>query len=211
MNSAILKQERANAVSHGIGAVLSVAALVLLLERSIRYGTIWHVISFAIFGVTMLLVYVSSTLLHSARDERWIERFEKMDHAAIFLLIGGTYTPYLLVTLRGSLGLSFLAIVWSLALGGLVFKLRNMYRYHRTTTFFYIALGWMIILLFKPLQEQLPVQGLSWLVYGGALYTIGTVFYLWRRVPYHHAIWHTFVMGGSLCHFISIYVYVLPR
>ncbi|MED4604282.1 hemolysin III family protein [Paenibacillus validus] len=211
MNAAALKQERANAISHGIGAVLSVAALVLLVVRSSLYGTPWHIVSFAIFGVSLILLYVCSTLLHSARKERWINLFEIMDHAAIYVLIAGTYTPFLLVTIRSPLGWSLFGVVWGLALAGIIFKLFFVKRFNVLSTIFYIAMGWMIILAFRPLVQQLPEPGVMWLVIGGILYTFGTVFYLWRKIPYHHAIWHTFVLLGSVSHFISVYFYVLPN
>ncbi len=211
MNAAALKQERANAISHGIGAVLSVAALVLLVVRSSLYGTPWHIVSFAIFGVSLILLYVCSTLLHSARKERWINLFEIMDHAAIYVLIAGTYTPFLLVTIRSPLGWSLFGVVWGLALAGIIFKLFFVKRFNVLSTIFYIAMGWMIILAFRPLIQQLPEPGVMWLVIGGILYTFGTVFYLWRKIPYHHAIWHTFVLLGSVSHFISVYFYVLPN
>lgn len=211
VNAAALKQERANAISHGIGAVLSVAALVLLVVRSSLYGTPWHIVSFAIFGVSLILLYVCSTLLHSARKERWINLFEIMDHAAIYVLIAGTYTPFLLVTIRSPLGWSLFGVVWGLALAGIIFKLFFVKRFNVLSTIFYIAMGWMIILAFRPLIQQLPEPGVMWLVIGGILYTFGTVFYLWRKIPYHHAIWHTFVLLGSVSHFISVYFYVLPN
>ncbi|MUG69685.1 hemolysin III family protein [Paenibacillus validus] len=211
VNAAALKQERANAISHGIGAVLSVAALVLLVVRSSLYGTPWHIVSFAIFGVSLILLYVCSTLLHSARKERWINLFEIMDHAAIYVLIAGTYTPFLLVTIRSPLGWSLFGVVWGLALAGIIFKLFFVKRFNVLSTIFYIAMGWMIILAFRPLVQQLPEPGVMWLVIGGILYTFGTVFYLWRKIPYHHAIWHTFVLLGSVSHFISVYFYVLPN
>ncbi|UUZ78991.1 hemolysin III family protein [Paenibacillus sp. P26] len=204
------KEERANAISHGIGAVLSIAALVLLLIHSLSSGTVWHVISFSVFGVSLILLYVCSTLLHSARQEKWIDLFEIMDHAAIYLLIAGTYTPFLLVTLRGPLGWSLFGIVWGLALAGVIFKLFFVKRFNLLSTLFYIAMGWMILFAFQPLQQQLPEPGIRWLVTGGVLYTFGTIFYLWRKIPYHHAIWHTFVLAGSICHFTAVYFYVLP-
>ncbi|SDC51605.1 hemolysin III [Paenibacillus sp. UNCCL117] len=210
MNAAVLKQERANAISHGIGVVLSVAALVLLVVRSSLHGTPWHVVSFAIFGASLLLLYLCSTLLHSARQERWVRIFEIMDHSAIYVLIAGTYTPFLLVTIRSPLGWSLFGIVWGLALAGIIFKLFFTGRFNVLSTLFYIGMGWLIIFAFVPLQQQLPQPGLAWLVGGGVLYTLGTVFYLWKKLFYHHAVWHLFVLMGSICHFVSIYFYVLP-
>ncbi|WP_409348209.1 PAQR family membrane homeostasis protein TrhA [Paenibacillus gyeongsangnamensis] len=211
MTATSWKEERANAISHGIGAVLSAAALALLLMHSLKNGNVWHIVSFTIFGVTLILLYVCSTLLHSARQPKWIDLFEIMDHSAIYLLIAGTYTPFLLVTLRGPLGWSLFGVVWGLALIGVIFKLFFVKRFNVLSTLFYIAMGWMIIFAFQPLKQQLPALGIDWLVAGGLLYTFGTIFYLWRKIPYHHAIWHTFVLSGSICHFIAVYRYVLPR
>ncbi|WP_284639728.1 PAQR family membrane homeostasis protein TrhA [Paenibacillus silviterrae] len=205
------KEERANAISHGIGAVLSVAALIALLISSLHIGDLWRIVSSTVFGVTLILLYVSSTLLHSARTDKWIDLFEIMDHAAIYLLIAGTYTPFLLVTLHGTLGWSLFAVIWGLALIGVIFKLFYVKRFPVLSTLFYIAMGWMILFAIRPLYEQLPQGGLFWLVMGGVLYTFGTLFYLWRRVPYHHAIWHTFVLAGSVCHFVTIFFYVIPK
>ncbi|MDQ1909145.1 hemolysin III family protein [Paenibacillus sp. GD4] len=205
------KEERANAISHGIGAVLSVAALIALLISSLHIGDLWRIVSSTIFGVTLILLYVSSTLLHSARTDKWIDLFEIMDHAAIYLLIAGTYTPFLLVTLHGTLGWSLFGVIWGLALIGVIFKLFYVKRFPVLSTLFYIAMGWMILFAIRPLYEELPEGGLFWLVMGGVLYTFGTLFYLWRRVPYHHAIWHTFVLAGSVCHFVTIFFYVIPK
>ncbi|WP_051775454.1 PAQR family membrane homeostasis protein TrhA [Paenibacillus tyrfis] len=204
------KEERANAISHGIGAALSVAALVLLLLHSMQNGTVWHIVSFTVFGVSLILLYVCSTLLHSARKERWVDLFEIMDHSAIYVLIAGTYTPFLLVTIRGPLGWSLFGVVWGIALLGIVFKLFFVKRFNVLSTLFYIAMGWMVMFAFRPLQEQLPAAGIGWLVAGGLLYTVGTIFYLWRKLPYAHTVWHVFVLGGSICHFCSVYFYVLP-
>ncbi|MFC6229225.1 hemolysin III family protein [Paenibacillus allorhizosphaerae] len=205
-----LRQERANAISHGVGVVLSMLALALLLVHAIRNGNVWHVVSFSVFGTSLLLLYLCSTLLHSARKEKWIDLFEIMDHAAIYILIAGTYTPFLLVTIRSPLGWSLFGVVWGLALVGVIFKLFFVKRFNLLSTLFYIAMGWMVLFAFEPLKAGLPVAGLQFLVAGGVLYTFGTIFYLWRKIPYHHAIWHVFVLAGSICHFITVYFYVLP-
>ncbi|TVY11218.1 PAQR family membrane homeostasis protein TrhA [Paenibacillus cremeus] len=210
MTASSWKEERANAISHGIGALLSVAAFVFLLKHSLKDGGIWHIVSFSIFGLSLILLYACSTLLHSAREERWIDLFELMDHAAIFILIAGTYTPFLLVTLRGPFGWSMLGIVWGLALVGVIYKLFYVKSHQLMSTLFYILMGWLILVALGPLKQQLPAPGMFWLLLGGVLYTFGTIFYLWRRIPYSHAIWHTFVLCGSVCHFTAVYFYVLP-
>ncbi|MDF2659592.1 MAG: channel protein hemolysin family [Paenibacillus sp.] len=205
-----LKEEIANAISHGIGALLSAAALAVLVVFASLHGTVWHIVSFSIFGTTLVLLYTCSTLLHSFREGKTKDIFEFLDHSAIYLLIAGTYTPFLLVTLRGPLGWTILGIVWGLAVAGIVFKAFFVKKFIMLSTLFYIGMGWLIVFAIKPLYEQLPWNGLLWLVGGGIFYTVGTIFYVWRKVPYHHAIWHTFVIGGSVCHFIAILFYVLP-
>ncbi|GKS09901.1 hemolysin III family protein [Paenibacillus chitinolyticus] len=203
------REEFANAVSHGIGTLLSVAALVLLVIQATTYGNTWHIVSFSIFGTSLILLYLCSTLVHSAPGGRLKDIFEIMDHSAIYVLIAGSYTPFMLVTLRGVLGWTLLGIVWGLALIGIVLKIFFVKRFIVLSTVCYIGMGWLIVLAFKPLAEHLSANGIVWLVAGGLLYTVGTVFYLWRRIPYHHAIWHAFVIGGSVCHFFAV-MQVLP-
>ncbi|AFC30132.1 hemolysin III family channel protein [Paenibacillus mucilaginosus 3016] len=208
MEQSILRQERANAISHGVGILLSIAGLILLILQAVQTGNVWHIASFTVFGLSLILLYTASTLLHSARREPWVSFFEVLDHSAIYVLIAGTYTPYLLVTIRGPLGWSLFGTVWGLALLGIIFKFFFVKKFNFLSTLFYIGMGWMIIFAFEPLQQQLSAPGVMWLVIGGVLYTFGTVFYLWRRLPYHHMIWHLFVLAGSVCHFISVYLYV---
>lgn len=206
-----LREEIANAISHGIGALLSIAALVLLVVYSSLFGDVWHIVSFTIFGTTMVLLYTFSTLLH-AFPQHWKAKrvFEILDHSAIYLLIAGTYTPFLLVAIRGTLGWTLFGIVWGLALFGIAFKAFFVDRFILLSTLFYLAMGWLIVIAIKPLTASLPSGGMFWLVFGGVLYSLGTVFYVWRRVPYHHAIWHTFVIGGTASHFVAVLFYLLP-
>lgn len=205
-----LREEIANAITHGIGAVLSIAALVLLIIYSIQYGDVWHIVSFSIYGTTLVLLYSFSTLLHAFQNIRIKNVFEVLDHVGIYLLIAGTYTPFLLVTIRGSLGWTILGIVWGLAAIGITFKIFFVKRFIILSTLFYILMGWLIIFAIKPLYENLAFSGVIWLVIGGLLYTFGSIFYVWRRIPYHHAIWHVFVLLGSISHFVAILLYVLP-
>lgn len=205
-----LREEIANAITHGIGAVLSIAALVLLIIYSIQYGDVWHIVSFSIYGTTLVLLYSFSTLLHAFQNIRIKNVFEVLDHVGIYLLIAGTYTPFLLVTIRGSLGWTILGIVWGLAAIGITFKIFFVKRFIILSTLFYILMGWLIIFAIKPLYENLAISGVIWLVIGGLLYTFGSIFYVWRRIPYHHAIWHVFVLLGSISHFVAILLYVLP-
>ncbi|MBT2760992.1 hemolysin III family protein [Paenibacillus sp. ISL-20] len=204
------KEEIANAITHGIGAALSVAALVLLIVFSSLKGTAWHVVSFTIYGSTMLLLYLSSTLVHGLRDGKAKDFFEFMDHSSIYLFIAGTYTPFLLVAIRGTLGWSLFGIVWGVALFGVVFKAFFVKKFLFLSTIFYIAMGWLIVIAWNPLTAVVAPQGMNLLAIGGVLYTLGTIFYVWRGFPYHHAIWHLFVLAGSILHFFAILIYLLP-
>lgn len=203
-------EEIAHAVTHGIGAALSVAGLVLLLVRASVSGDAWSVTGVAIFGSTLLLLYLASTIYHSVRSDRAKRLLQKFDHAAIYLLIAGTYTPFVLVTLRGPWGWSLFGVVWGLAVAGVVFKFRFAGRFDVLSTLVYIVMGWLVLIAFKPLTAALPGPGLAWLVAGGLCYSLGTIFYLWERLPYHHAIWHLWVLGGSACHWAAVFRYVAP-
>jgi hemolysin III len=204
------KEEIANATIHGIGAVLSVAALILLIIFSSLEGTALHVVSFIIYGVTMLLLYLSSTLVHSFPEGKTKDLFEIFDHSSIYLFIAGTYTPILFHIVQGSLGWVLFGIVWGMAAMGVVFKSFFSKRFLFTSTFLYILMGWLIVIAWKPLLMNLNGNGLLLLVIGGVLYTVGTVFYVWRSFPYHHAIWHLFVLAASILHFFVILLYILP-
>ncbi len=198
----------ANSLTHGVGVPLSVAGLVLLLLEASGAGDAWRVVSTAIFGTTLILLYTASTLYHALRGEALRRRLRKFDHAAIFLLIAGTYTPFLLVTLRGPWGWSLFGVIWGLAVAGVVLKFWFAGRFKVASTLVYLVMGWLVVLALKPLVAALPSGGLTWLIAGGACYTLGTVFYLWRRLAYHHAVWHLWVLGGSVCHWVAIYGWV---
>ncbi|MCY9662035.1 hemolysin III family protein [Paenibacillus chondroitinus] len=204
-----VQEEKANAISHGVGVLLSCAALILLVVQACLHGDAWHIVSFSVFGVALVTLYTCSTLLHSVRHPRLKDIFEVLDHAAIYVLIAGTYTPFLLVTLRGPMGWTFFGVIWGLALAGIVLKIFYVKRFILISTLCYILMGWLIVIAFKPLYLNLPFGGIVWLVVGGLLYTFGSIFYVWRRIPYHHAIWHIFVLAGSACHFVSIFGYVI--
>lgn len=205
------REEVANAATHGAGALLSVAALVLLIVFAAVKGTAVHVVSFTIYGSAMLLLYAASTLVHSFPEGKVKQIFEIMDHSCIYLFIAGTYTPILFHVIGGRLGWALFGIVWGVALAGVVFKSFFASRYLFTSTMLYIAMGWIIVFAWGPLVDNLAPGGLKLLVSGGLLYTFGTVFYMWRSFPYHHAVWHLFVLGGSVLHFFAILLYVLPR
>ena len=203
-------EEIANAITHGIGIILSIAALVLLIVFSSLYGTALHIVSFTIYGVTMLLLYFSSTMLHSLPKGKIKNLFEIFDHSAIYLYIAGSYTPLLFIVVQGTLGWTLFGIVWGLATVGIVFKVFFVKRFLFLSTIFYIAMGWLAIFAIKPMMENLPTAGIVFLVAGGLCYTLGTIFYVWRGFKFHHAVWHTFVLAGSTLHFFLILLYVLP-
>jgi hemolysin III len=204
------REEMANAITHGFGTAISVAGLVLLIVFSVLKGTPWHVVSFTIYGVTMVLLYTASTLVHSFPEGKVKDLFETFDHSCIYLFIAGTYTAILLSTLRNPLGWSMFGIVWGLAVGGVVFKAFFTKKFLVLSTLFYVAMGWLIIFIWQPLATLLMPGGIRLLIIGGLLFTFGAVFYVWRGFPYHHAVWHLFVLAGSICHYFAILLYVLP-
>lgn len=204
------KEEVANAVTHGIGAALSIAALVILIVFAVLKGSPWHVVSFTIYGVSMLLLYTSSTLVHGFRDGKAKDLFEIFDHSAIYLFIAGTYTPLMLIVVKGVLGWSIFGIVWGIAILGCAFKAYFVKRFLFMSTIFYILMGWLIVIAWEPLTTNMASGGIILLSIGGLMYTLGTVFYVWRGFPFHHAVWHLFVLAGSILHFFMILFYVLP-
>ena len=204
-------EETANQLTHAVGAVLGVVGLVLLVVFAQRYGNAWHVVSSAIFGAALVLLYSASTLYHSFESALARRRLQKLDHAAIFLLIAGTYTPFVLVTLRGPWGWSLFGVVWGLAIVGVTLKCWFAGRFRGVSTLVYLIMGWLVLIAIKPLLAALPAGGMKLLVAGGLLYTCGAAFYLWKRLPYHHAIWHLFVLAGSACHWAAVFFFVLPR
>lgn len=202
-------EEIANAVIHGIGALLSIAALVLLLVFSAINGQPWSIFSSVIYGSSLIILYTSSTLYHSFQRQKIKDLFEIFDHSAIYILIAGTYTPFALITLNGRLGWIIFSVVWGLAAIGIIFKIFFVKRFRILSTILYIAMGWLVVFAMEPLVTNLDFWGVVWLVIGGILYTVGTIFYVWRKIPYHHAIWHLIVLAGSICHFFSVFFYVI--
>ncbi|MEK3954988.1 PAQR family membrane homeostasis protein TrhA [Psychrobacillus sp. FSL K6-1464] len=198
------REEIANAIIHGIGAIFSIAALVILIVSSAMQGTAWHVVSFTLFGSSMVLLYLSSTLVHSFPAGRVKDFFEIMDHSAIYFFIAGTYTPFLFLAIKGTLGWTLFGIVWGLAIGGTVFKAFFVKRFLHTSTLLYVVMGWLMVFGWKPLLENVSSQGLILLAIGGILYTVGAVFYVWRAFTYHHAVWHVFVLAASILHFFAV-------
>lgn len=204
-------EEIANWATHGLGLALSLVGLTLLIVFSSQRGNAWHVVSFTVFGLTLLALYTVSTLYHSRRGARAKFLFQKLDHAAIFLLIAGTYTPFLLTNLRGPWGWSLFGVIWGLCGAGAVFQLFFGIRYRLASTLAYLFVGWLIVVALKPLVANVPHGGLWLLLAGGLCYTVGVAFFLWHRLRYHHAVWHTFVLGGSTCHFLAVLLFLLPR
>jgi hemolysin III len=203
-------EELANALSHGLGILLSLAAISLLAVFAAINGTARHIVSFSIYGATLVLLYTASTLYHSFRSPRTKRVLRVFDHAAIYLLIAGTYTPFTLVVFNGAFGWVLFGIVWGLATTGVILKLLFVGRFHRVAVGLYIAMGWLVVIGLKPLIHGLAPGGLALLVTGGLLYTGGTVFYACKRIPWNHAIWHLFVLGGSICQFFAVLFYALP-
>ncbi|MEI3604877.1 hemolysin III family protein [Pseudogracilibacillus sp. SE30717A] len=203
------KEEIAHAITHGVGAVLSIFGLILLIVFASLTGDPSLIVSVTTFGVTMLLMYVSSTLVHSLPKGKWKNAFLIIDHASIYVFIAGTYTPFLLVILSGKIGWTLFAVIWGIAVTGVILKIFFVKKFVILSTLVYILMGWLIVIVWNPLTEALHQNGLTLLVIGGIIYTLGALFYIWKRIPYHHVIWHLFVLGGSICHFFAILLYVI--
>ncbi|SJZ59786.1 PAQR family membrane homeostasis protein TrhA [Megasphaera cerevisiae] len=205
-------EEIANAVTHGIGAALSIAALIIMLYTVLTdHEGIWHILSATVYGISLILLYVMSTLYHSFfKLPRVAHVFKILDHSAIYVLIAGSYTPFLWIALRYSSGLAASAMIWLLAAVGIVWQCFNVHKFHIVSTLCYVAMGWISVLFLPQLMHSLSWNAMLWLIIGGLSYTIGTVFYLWKRLPFQHAIWHLFVLAGSAAHFYCIYYFVLP-
>ncbi len=202
------KEEIANAITHGIGLILSIPALIMLVLFAVDKGSAWHVVSFSIFGASMILLYLFSTLLHSFKPSKAKNVFAVLDHSAIYVLIAGTYTPLMLVSVRSALGWTLFGIVWGLAIVGIIFKCYFVDRFQIVSTLFYLIMGWLVLAAIKPLYESLTPAGFDLLLTGGILYSVGAIFYVWKKIPYNHAIWHLFVLAGSSFMYFCILFYV---
>lgn len=201
------QEELWNAITHGVGFLLSIPALVMLIIAGVKHGSATAIVSFTIFGVSMVVLFLMSTLLHSM-PVKLKKLFSVFDHSAIYILIAGTYTPFLLVTIKGALGWSLFGVIWGLAILGILFKVFFIHKYEAVSLVFYIVMGWLIISAIKPLYVNLPLEGFVLLIIGGILYTFGSIFYAWRKIPFNHAIWHIFVIAGSASMFFSVLLYV---
>lgn len=207
-------EERANALSHFAGALLAIAGLVLMMVYSVRLGNAWHITSTAVFGASMVFLYISSTLTHFLKPGKIKDFFFTFDKIAIFILIAGTYTPLALIVLRGGFGWTIFGIEWGLAIIGSYLVIRNPVGYEkgvgRFTVLAYALMGWLIIIAIVPVIRSLPLMGWLWILIGGVAYSLGILFYNTWRFKYHHLVWHLFVIAGSLSHFFAIFFYVIP-
>ncbi|BCA94525.1 hemolysin III [Legionella antarctica] len=202
-------EEIGNATTHALGGLLSLVAIPLLIFFARNQHDLLKLISSLVFGSTLLLMYVSSTLYHSVKDPKLKHLFRIVDHASIFLLIAGSYTPFMLVTLKGPWGWAMFTIVWSLAFSGVVFKIFFVHKFELLSTAIYLLMGWMSLVVVKPIYELLPAGGLACIAAGGLCYTIGVIFYVWERLKFSHLLWHLFVLAGSIFHFFAVLFYVI--
>jgi hemolysin III len=205
-----LGEEIANSITHGVGLVLAVIGLVVLVVKAATTGEMLHVVSSSVFGVTLVMLYLASTLYHSVqtpRIKRWLRIF---DHTAIYLLIAGTYTPFMLVSLQGGWGWTLFAVIWGLALVGVLYKLLAFGRFQKLSLALYLGMGWLAVLAIEPLVQTLPPGGLALMAAGGFAYTFGVLFYVLQRRRFFHTVWHLFVMGGSACHYAAVLLFVVP-
>ncbi len=198
------REEIWNAITHGIGAALAISALVLLIVFACLKGTSWHIVTFSIFGASLVILYLASTLYHSFQTPDVKRLFRKFDHMAIYILIAGTYTPFCLAALGGWIGWTVFGIVWACCIGGIVLKAFYTGKKEIFSTIMYVVMGWIILAAIKPLYESTPTHAFVFLLLGGLSYTLGTVFFVNHKLRYSHAIWHLFVLGGSTFHFFSV-------
>lgn len=205
-----IKEEIANSITHGVGLILSIAGLGVLIAFASRLGNAWHVVSCTIFATTLILQYTFSTLYHSIQLPRAKSVMRVLDHSAIFLLIAGSYTPFMLVNLRGTWGWTLFGIVWALALFGVLFQISLLRRWQGISLALYIGMGWVVMVAIKPMLGAVAPGGLILLLLGGLAYTSGVGFYLWKSLRYNHAIWHGFVLAGSILHYFAVLFYVIP-
>lgn len=204
-------EQIANSVTHGVGALLSLFGTALLIYLTVPSGSVRHLVALSVYGASLFLLHLSSTLYHALRPPRARRVFRVFDHCSIYLLIAGTYTPFLLLSLWGRWGLTLLIAIWTLATAGIVFKSVFMGRLRRSSVVLYVAMGWMIVVAAREAWLRVPHEAIAYVAAGGLLYTAGVGFYAWKRLPYSHAIWHLFVLGGSACHYVAILLYLVPR
>jgi hemolysin III len=203
-----LTEELFHSITHGIGAILAIVGLVVLILFAMRGNDAWRIASFAIYGGSLVLLYIASTLYHSIQDARRKLFFRHCDHLSIFLLIAGTYTPVALISMRGVWGWTIFGLIWGLAVGGMIYELLFLGRYKWMSVAIYLAMGWLAVVAIKPMLAMVPHGLFWWLLAGGLFYTGGVIFYIRKKMRYHHVLWHLFVLFGSACHFIGFLLYL---
>ncbi len=203
-------EEIANSISHGIGVALAIAGVTLLVVFAAIYGNVWHIVSFSIFGASMIVLYLASTLFHSVKRVRLKYYLNKFDHSAIYILIAGSYTPLTLISLRGWIGWTIFGLIWALAIAGVVYKVWfHSAKWRNLSALLYVVMGWLIIFAIVPIINNVPNRSLWFILAGGLSYTGGVIFYLFPRVPFFHLVFHLFILGGSVCHFFA-FLFLLP-
>jgi len=202
------REERLNVITHAFGLVLSGLAFPFLILKSMHFDGFWKPASIIIYGVSLLILYSASTFYHAAKNPKVRRRLNIFDHAAIYVLIAGTYTPLTIITLEGTTGWIIFGLTWAFALVGVVLKLFFTGRFDKLSTIMYVLMGWQVVFAIKPLIENLPIEGLQLLFVGGIFYTVGAILYSIKKTPYNHAIFHVFVLLGSVSHFLSVYYYI---
>ncbi len=203
-------EEVANSITHGLGLLASLIGLPALIIVAADHGDPWVLVGYCVFAVTLVALYAASTMYHALPRSRAKDVFHRLDHAAIYLLIAGTYTPFTLGVLRGAWGWTLFGIIWALAVAGVIYKTVVGVRLKGLSTALYVAMGWLVIIAIRPLTASLPAEALAWLVAGGLFYTGGVAFYVWDRLRFGHTVWHLFVLGGSICHFIAVLRFAAP-
>lgn len=204
------KEEIVHSAIHGVGILLSIAGLVALILVVRRTGDPWHLVACSVYGASLILLYLASTLYHCIPSPRAKPLLRVIDHSAIYLLIAGTYTPFTLISLRGGWGWTLFGLVWGMAVLGITLKIAAIGRFRWLSMVLYLGMGWLAIIALQPLLRAVSQGGVTLLVLGGLSYTLGTLFYGWRRLPYHHAVWHAFVLAGSVLHYFAVFLYVVP-
>lgn len=197
-----------NAVTHGIAAIFSLIGMIFLLLKAIQNKDPIAITAFSIYGSSLIILFLNSTLYHSLSFTKYKDFFQRLDHSSIYLLIAGTYTPYLMLAISGRLGWIFLFLIWSLAIGGMLFEAFSLNKYPKLSIFFYLLLGWLALFIIYPLYQSIPLYGIIWLALGGVMYSIGTIFYRMKSIQWMHIIWHLFVIAGAAFMFVSIWHYI---
>jgi len=204
----IANEEIINSATHFVGLCLSIAGLVVLIYFAVQSGNRQRIVSFTIYGISLIVLYGASFLYHSTRSKQKKHVAKIIDHSAIYFLIAGTYTPFTLVSLQGVWGKTLFISIWSLAIVGIIFKIFFVNRFKILSTIIYLIMGWLVIIAINPLIRSVPANGIRLLIIGGVIYSTGVIFYLWKNLPFHHSLWHLFVLGGSIAHYFAILLYV---